>query len=187
MSAPAAGSKHVSPFDADSARKGSPRQESASNARSRQRTAHGREWKRTRASGYGCSRAGKSARGLQTCSLVCGPNRAQPKLQVAPPFSQVPSAATGPAPAIEKLRRAVLQALGDGNQRILVSMLEAGEWTVEGNEVVIKVSESPDRGRHVAGRRCPAPGHRFGQWRFGAARQAEDCFWCNSGERRRKR
>jgi hypothetical protein len=35
-----------------------------------------------------------------------------------------------------------LQALGDGNQRILVSMLEAGEWMVEGNEVVIKVSES---------------------------------------------
>jgi hypothetical protein len=30
----------------------------------------------------------------------------------------------------------------DGNQRILVSMLEAGEWSVEGNEVVIKVSES---------------------------------------------
>ena len=30
----------------------------------------------------------------------------------------------------------------DGNQRILVSMLEAGEWAVEGNEVVIKVSES---------------------------------------------
>lgn len=30
----------------------------------------------------------------------------------------------------------------DGNQRILVSMLEAGEWSVEGNEVVIRVSES---------------------------------------------
>jgi hypothetical protein len=30
----------------------------------------------------------------------------------------------------------------DGNQRILVSMLEAGEWSVEGNEVVIKISES---------------------------------------------
>ena len=29
-----------------------------------------------------------------------------------------------------------------GNQRILVSMLEAGEWAVEGNEVVVKVSES---------------------------------------------
>ena len=36
----------------------------------------------------------------------------------------------------------MLQALTDGNQRILVSMLEAGEWAVEGNEVVIKVSES---------------------------------------------
>jgi len=36
----------------------------------------------------------------------------------------------------------VLQALSDGNQRILVSMLEAGEWSVEGNEVVIRVPES---------------------------------------------
>jgi hypothetical protein len=40
------------------------------------------------------------------------------------------------------LQSAVLQALADGNQRILVSMLEAGEWSVEGSEVVIKVSES---------------------------------------------
>ena len=46
------------------------------------------------------------------------------------------------AQAIERLQSAVLQALADGNQRILVSMLEAGEWAVEGNEVVIKVSES---------------------------------------------
>lgn len=30
----------------------------------------------------------------------------------------------------------------DGNQRILVSMLEAGEWSVEGNELVVRVSES---------------------------------------------
>ena len=38
----------------------------------------------------------------------------------------------------EDVQSAVLQALTDGNQRILVSMLEAGEWAVEGNEVVIK-------------------------------------------------
>ena len=50
--------------------------------------------------------------------------------------------AAGSAPTIERLQSAVLQALTDGNQRILVSMLEAGEWAVEGNEVVIKVSES---------------------------------------------
>jgi hypothetical protein len=46
------------------------------------------------------------------------------------------------APQIGKLRNAVLQALRDHNQRILVSMLEAGEWGVDGNEVVIRVAES---------------------------------------------
>jgi hypothetical protein len=46
-----------------------------------------------------------------------------------------------PAP-IERLQGAILQALMDGNQRILVAMLEAGKWSVEGNEVVIKVAES---------------------------------------------
>ncbi len=30
----------------------------------------------------------------------------------------------------------------DGNQRVLASMLEAGEWAVEGNEIVIKTTES---------------------------------------------
>jgi hypothetical protein len=44
--------------------------------------------------------------------------------------------------SIERLQSAVLQALMDGNQRILVSMLEVGEWGVEGNEVIVKVSES---------------------------------------------
>jgi hypothetical protein len=65
------------------------------------------------------------------------------KLQAAPAFSQArPAAASAPPPSIERLQGAVLQALADGNQRILVSMLEAGEWAVEGNEVVTKVSES---------------------------------------------
>jgi DNA polymerase-3 subunit gamma/tau len=45
-------------------------------------------------------------------------------------------------PQIEQLQSAVLQALTDGNQRILVSMLSAGEWSVEANELIIKVSES---------------------------------------------
>ena len=36
----------------------------------------------------------------------------------------------------------MLQALMDGNQRVLVSMLEAGEWSVEANDLLIKVSES---------------------------------------------
>ena len=43
---------------------------------------------------------------------------------------------------LDRLQSAVLQALTDGNQRILVSMLSAGEWSVQGNDVVIKIAES---------------------------------------------
>jgi hypothetical protein len=43
---------------------------------------------------------------------------------------------------IGTLQSAVLQALTDNSQRILASMLEGGEWSVQGNELVIKVSES---------------------------------------------
>ena len=45
-------------------------------------------------------------------------------------------------PQIEHLQNSVLQALTDGNQRVLVSMLSAGEWSVQGNELVIKIAES---------------------------------------------
>ncbi|MGB7133100.1 MAG: DNA polymerase III subunit gamma/tau [Candidatus Sulfotelmatobacter sp.] len=48
----------------------------------------------------------------------------------------------GPDAPIEKLKSAALQALAGANQRILISMLEPGEWAVVGNEVVIKVGES---------------------------------------------
>jgi DNA polymerase-3 subunit gamma/tau len=49
---------------------------------------------------------------------------------------------SAPSPEIDRLQNAVLQALTDNNQRILVSMLSAGEWSVQGNELVIKVAES---------------------------------------------
>jgi DNA polymerase-3 subunit gamma/tau len=139
--APAAGSRHVSPFDADSARKSGPRQESAPNASAG-------NGPRMVTSGSPPARVVMGAAApadLREDPDLRPSSQAEPgeaKLQVAPPLSQVPPAAVVPAPAIERLRSAVLEALGDGNQRILVSMLEAGEWTVEGNEVVIKVSES---------------------------------------------
>jgi DNA polymerase-3 subunit gamma/tau len=43
---------------------------------------------------------------------------------------------------LENVRTAVLQALTNGNQRVLMSMLEAGEWALEGNELVISVEAS---------------------------------------------
>jgi DNA polymerase-3 subunit gamma/tau len=66
-------------------------------------------------------------------------------------ISEVPSSASSASVSsttravgapMERLKGAVLQTLMDGHQRILAAMLEAGDWSVEGNEVVIKVAES---------------------------------------------
>jgi DNA polymerase III subunit gamma/tau len=43
---------------------------------------------------------------------------------------------------LEAVRDAVLSALVDAGQPMLVSMLETGEWALEGNELVIKVAAS---------------------------------------------
>jgi DNA polymerase-3 subunit gamma/tau len=43
---------------------------------------------------------------------------------------------------LDDVRTALLNALGDAGHRLLVSMLETGEWAVEGTELVIKVSSS---------------------------------------------
>src|SRR6202453_1751775 len=136
---------HVSPFAADSARKGSPRQETSTDSVS----AGGARV----IMGSAAPSLNENAleaqvdptpvlepRGEAQVSLPPGPH-----LQaVSPPSAAPPETASMAAPAerLEKLRGAVLQALADGNQRILISMLEIGEWSVEGNELVIRVSES---------------------------------------------
>jgi DNA polymerase-3 subunit gamma/tau len=137
----------VSPFAADSARKGAPRQESSSDSSS---TASPRV-----SSGSSTStRVVMGATALAELNdtapepevtrkeIVPEPsivNEPEAKLQPAPVQQPVHAAS---APSIGRLQEGVLQALRDGNQRILVSMLEAGEWLVDGNDVVIKVSES---------------------------------------------
>jgi hypothetical protein len=65
----------------------------------------------------------------------------QPDARVVPQQTQ-PSPSPAQSDPLEKLQSAVLQALTDGNQRILVSMLESGEWNVQANELVIKIAES---------------------------------------------
>ncbi len=66
----------------------------------------------------------------------------QPESEPDVSWSQQNSTAATAPPPLERLQNAVLQALTDGNQRILVSMLSAGEWSLQGNELVIKISES---------------------------------------------
>jgi DNA polymerase III subunit gamma/tau len=64
----------------------------------------------------------------------------RPELQAQP--TQAATSVTVVQPQMEHLQNAVVQALTDGNQRILVSMLSAGEWSIQGNELVIKIAES---------------------------------------------
>ena len=129
---------HVSPFAADSARKGSPRQESAPD----QTIGNGPR------SVTGGSQPARVVMGsaapanLNENVADLKPNsQTEPQIQGALQVFSLQPASSSAVP-IERLESAVVQALMDGNQRILVSMLEAGEWSVDGNEVVIKVSES---------------------------------------------
>jgi DNA polymerase III subunit gamma/tau len=139
--AASAHSNHISPFAADSARKGGPRQESvpdSSPSSGPRMVAGGGPQVRVLMGSAAPASLLESDRDPQLAS------QPQSQVQTVPQASQAQPAASAPvsAPAIEKLRSTVLQALTDGNQRILVSMLESSEWTVEANELVIKVSES---------------------------------------------
>jgi DNA polymerase-3 subunit gamma/tau len=142
---------HVSPFAADSARKGGPRQESSADsvpASGPRMVAGGSAPARVIMGAAAPAIVSESAPEPQISLRPEAPRepearlQPEPKPQAAPQVSQAQPAAAVSAAPIERLQGAVLQALADGNQRILVSMLEAGEWAVEGNEVVIKVSES---------------------------------------------
>jgi DNA polymerase-3 subunit gamma/tau len=68
--------------------------------------------------------------------------KVQPQLEMQPQGPQLTTTGSVAQSEMEHLQSAVLQALTDGNQRILVSMLSAGEWSVQGNELVIKIGES---------------------------------------------
>jgi DNA polymerase-3 subunit gamma/tau len=139
----------VSPFAADSARKGSPRQEFPSDQAAGggprivgggsppARVVMGSAAPADVSESVTEPRISSSHEPQRQAQVSSAP---EPQVQPAPQVSQAQTSAA-PAP-IDKLKSAVLQALADGNQRILVSMLEAGEWAVEGNEVVVKVSES---------------------------------------------
>ena len=139
---PSARPNYVSPFASDSARKGTPRQEDSVPA--------------VPAPGPRIV-----AQASQPEPVILGSNALNPdRREIAgkpsaeeipavennaeshsePQLSSAPSANAGDQ--IEKLQGAVLQALADANQRILVSMLSSGEWSVQGNEIVIKVAES---------------------------------------------
>jgi DNA polymerase-3 subunit gamma/tau len=105
----------VSPFEADSARKGGFKSEMSAG---------------------GVEIGPKSVAGVPAAvpEVVMGSTVPAP-VAVVEPDSPVSATAEG-------ARDAVLRALADAGQRMLVGMLETGQWAVVGNELVVKVDAS---------------------------------------------
>jgi len=105
----------VSPFAADSARKGTPRSEAVETP------------------------AAASRIGPATGSAPVMMGSAAPAVA----FQAVPDVIPQSVPiSVEDVRARALAALSSAGQTMLTSMLEAGEWTVAGNELNIRVSAS---------------------------------------------
>jgi DNA polymerase-3 subunit gamma/tau len=157
---PPARPNYVSPFAADSARKGTPRQEDSSSSTPppgpRIVAQSSQPEPIIMGSAAPATQLETQTERPRSASLrdvppyipeLAGPELAretQPSVEetavaVAEPPAEPKNENEAP---MEKLQTAVLQALTDNNQRILVSMLSAGEWSVQGNELVIKITES---------------------------------------------
>lgn len=144
-------SSHVSPFAADSARKGASKPQLSSESAPSSAP---------KPFATGTERAqifmGSSAPSVLEAPRMTLTEPHAPALEIA---KETPSAAqSGNQQNIEVtqqtavaqknenrdiVRNAVLDALGSGGHRMLISMLEAGEWRVEGNDLTIKVAASP--------------------------------------------
>ncbi|HEY3971977.1 MAG TPA: DNA polymerase III subunit gamma/tau [Candidatus Sulfotelmatobacter sp.] len=150
----------VSPFAADSARKGTPRQESkfestapgpriVAAASQAEPIIMGSAAPATEREPVSRPVIDPEANGREVASHISA-DASTPSVREAPANQSAPqpqptlasAAASFAQPDLDRLQAAVLQALMDGNQRILVSMLSSGEWSVQGNELVIKVAES---------------------------------------------
>jgi DNA polymerase-3 subunit gamma/tau len=116
-------SGHVSPFAADSARKGGSKPE---------------------LSAEGSPKTGPRLVAGTSAPVVMG---AAAPATVVPPAPETEARPDAEVPASQSaglgdLRNAVLRALADAGHRMLTSMLEAGEWQVQGSELRIKVAAS---------------------------------------------
>jgi DNA polymerase-3 subunit gamma/tau len=118
----------VSPFAADSARKGAPRQEAPGDP--------------VAASGPRIVAASSAAEPVIMGSTAPALHQTAAELDSNSKEPEARAATAAPSDETARVQAAVTQALNDGNQRVLVSMLSSGEWSVVGNDLVIKVADS---------------------------------------------
>jgi len=112
----------VSPFAADTARKSGPKSEVAANG--------GAEYPRA----VGTAGGNTPVILGSTAPAAVADAKADP--DPGNPVQSMPSVSSG------DVRGAVLSALEAAGQPLLVSMLDSGEWHIEGSDVVVKVAAS---------------------------------------------
>jgi DNA polymerase-3 subunit gamma/tau len=142
-------SNYVSPFAADSARKGTPRQEESGSSVPPPgprivAQASQQEPVIMGSAAPAPQRDEEPASDRRDVAGYVSADTTPVAVEASQPAEQPQSslATQTPEDQIEKLRVAVLQALTDGNQNFLASLLSGGEWTVQGSELVIKIAES---------------------------------------------
>ena len=141
----AARSTYVSPFAADSARKGTPRQEDSTSTISTTAPRIVAQASQREPVIMGTTAPAPKLEAPVVGERVQESRSAETALAVAeaePEAESTASLVSSDTAQITKLQTAILRALSDANQRILVSMLSSGDWSVQGNEVVIQVAES---------------------------------------------
>ena len=141
---PTARPNYVSPFAADSARKGTPRQEDSSTSAppAGPRIVAQASQPEPVIMGSAAPAPQREATPMHDRQEIAPVLETAVAVAELPPQAPETPLAVDNSGQIERLQAAVLQALNDANQRILVSMLSSGEWSIQGNEFIIKVAES---------------------------------------------
>jgi len=137
------GPNYVSPFAADSARKGTPRQEDSvmPGPGPGPRIVGQGSQPEPVIMGSAAPAALREPKAVATAEVTG--SRASGASAPAPEVPDEPTAIEqSSSEGIEKVRGAVLRALADSGQNFLISLLSGGEWSVQGNELVIKIAES---------------------------------------------
>jgi DNA polymerase III subunit gamma/tau len=118
---PAQRPSHVSPFAADSARKGTPELSThpAAVSGTRMMSTH-----------------------APAAAVIMGAAAPAIAPEQTPAPAKTPASGQVAVADMRQLREGVLGALADAGNRMLLSMLEPGEWTLDGSELVIKVAAS---------------------------------------------
>ena len=138
---------YVSPFAADSARKGTPRQEDSAPALPPSTPRIMGQGSRPEPVIMGSAApapAPEPPQAFLNPLAANGPEAPRAASEQSPqPTSDSLALVTESSPdSLERVQNAVLQALSDNGQNFLVSLLSGGEWSVQGNELVIKIPES---------------------------------------------